>query len=106
MVFETNLETAAESAETLPSAEEALDEHDEIPLTELFSDEFLTEYTDFDTFDGMVAASPSPATSADELELVPGDEWNAFVAETTDFEDEREMLFAVRDYWVASQLGL
>jgi hypothetical protein len=107
MAFETNLETAAESADDLPSAEAVLSEYeDEIPLRELFSDEFVAAYTDFDTFDEMVAASPSDAASAEELGLVPDGTWDEFVAERTAFDDETEMVMAVRDYWVAEKLGL
>jgi hypothetical protein len=66
----------------------------------------VREHTDFDTFDEMVAASPSNATTADELGRVGDGEWDAFVAETTVFEDEEAFVFAARDYWVAVQLGL
>ena len=107
MAFETNLEAAAESADDLPTAEEVLSEYDDgIPIRELFSDVFVAEYTDFDAFDELVAASPSDAATVEELERVPDGSWDEFVAETTVFEDEVEMVMAARDHWVAEKLGI
>lgn len=106
MVLETDLERAAKAVDDLPTADEVMEGRDEVPITELFTEEFMAEYTDFDTFEGMVAASPSDATSVDELSLVSDRTWDEFVAETTVFADEEEMVLAVRDRWVAEQLGL
>ncbi|MFA1610962.1 hypothetical protein [Halobellus rubicundus] len=101
-----DLKAAAEEAEDLPDPRDIVAEDEEIPLEELFDAEFMAEHTDFETFDEMVAASPSAASSAAELELVPDGEWDEFVAETTGFDDEEELVFAARDHWVAKQLGL
>jgi len=106
MVLQTDLEAAVEVAEDVPAASDVYDPDDAIPLVDLFDDEFVTAYTDFETLDELVAASPSDAGSADELEMVADGEWDAFVAERTDFEDEQAMVFAARDHWVARKLGL
>jgi len=106
MAQQFDLEEAAEEAEDLPDPREIVAKDEEIPIEELFDEDFMQENTDFETFDEMVAASPSDATSADDLELVPDGEWDEFVAETTVFDDEEEMVFAVRDHWVAEKLGL
>ncbi|RLM53672.1 hypothetical protein DVK02_12540 [Halobellus sp. Atlit-31R] len=106
MAQQFDLEEAAEQAEDLPDPREIVAKDEEIPIRELFDEEFVRENTDFDNFDEMVAASPSDATSADDLELVPDGEWDEFVAEHTVFDDEEEMVFAVRDHWVAAALDL
>ena len=106
MAQQFDLEVAAEEAEDLPDPREIVSKDEEIPIEDLFDEDFMQENTDFETFDEMVAASPSDATSADDLELVPDGEWDEFVAETTVFDDEEEMVFAVRDHWVAEKLGL
>ena len=106
MVLETDLETAVAAADDIPDAAEVYDPDEEIPITEFFDEAFVTTYTDFDTFDEMVAASPSNASSADELGRILDGEWDEFVAERTDFADEEAMVFAVRDHWVAKRLGL
>lgn len=106
MALPDDLKEAAEEADDLPDPRDIVAEDEEIPLEAMFDAEFMADHTDFETFDEMVAASPSEASSAAELELVPSGEWDEFVAETTDFDDEEEMVFAVRDHWVAKVLGL
>lgn len=106
MVLETDLESAVESADDVPDASEVHDLDEEIPIDAVFDEAFMDEYTEFDTFDEMVAASPSAASSADELGQVPTGEWSEFVAETTTFDDDEELVVAARDHWVAKKLGL
>lgn len=106
MALETELEEAAERSEDLPDADDVYDGDDEIALTELFDAAFVRERTRFESFDEMVAASPSDADSADELGKVLHGEWDEFVAETTDFADEEALVMAARDNWVARRLDL
>lgn len=104
--METDVEEAAERSEDLPDADEVHDHDEEIPLTELFDDAFVRDRTRFESFDEMVAASPSEADSADDLGKVAHGEWDEFVAEATDFTDEEELVMAARDNWVAEKLDL
>jgi len=99
------VEATAESND-LPNPRDIVGKHEEIPITEIFDETFMQENTEFEGFDEMVAASPSDADSAEELELVPDGTWDDFVADTTVFSDEEEMVFAARDHWVETQLGL
>ncbi|MBX0325437.1 hypothetical protein EGH21_20635 [Halomicroarcula sp. F13] len=106
MVRESDLAEAAAEADDLPDPRDVVGEHEEIPITDIFDETFVQEHTDFENFDEMVVASPSDADSAAELALVPDGTWDEFVAETTTFEDEEAMVFAARDHWVETQLGL
>ncbi len=106
MVRQIDLETAVETAEDVPTASAVHDPNDDIPITDVFDDEFVAAHTDFESFDELVAASPSDATTAAELETVLDGAWAAFVAEHTDFGDEKAMVFAARDHWVAKKLGI
>ena len=106
MVTDAELRRAVETAEDLPDPHSIVGRDEEVPLREIFDEAFIGENTDFGTFDEMVAASPSEAANADELGKVGGGEWDAFIAETTIFADEEEFVFAARDHWVATRLGL
>lgn len=106
MALETDLEAVAAQREDLPDAGDVYDADEEIPITDVFDDAFVRERTEFDSFDEMVAASPGDADSAADLETVPHGEWDEFVAETTDFADEEELVMAARDHWVAKRLDL
>ncbi|GAA0243266.1 hypothetical protein [Haladaptatus pallidirubidus] len=106
MVPETDIEAAVEQHDDLPGADDVYDHDEEIPITELFDAAFVQTHTEFELFDELVAASPSDADSADELETIPHRAWDEFVAQTTDFEDEKALVMAARDHWVAKKLDL
>ena len=105
-MLETDLEAVSAQRDDLPDADEVHDESEAIPITDVFDAEFVRERTEFESFDEMVAASPSDADSADDLGKVPHGAWDEFVAETTDFGDEEELVMAARDHWVAKKLDL
>jgi hypothetical protein len=106
MVRESDLAEAAAEADDLPHPRDVVGEHEEIPIEDIFDEAFMQEHTDFADFDEMVAASPSEAESAADLDLIPDGTWDDFVAETTTFADEEALVFAARDHWVETQLGL
>jgi hypothetical protein len=106
MVQASDLAESAAEEDDLPHPHDVVGKHEEIPIADIFDEVFIEEFTDFDSFDEMVAASPSDASSAAELKLVPDGTWDEFVAETTTFEDEEKMVFAARDHWIETQLGL
>ncbi|QHS15687.1 hypothetical protein [Halopenitus persicus] len=106
MVIGADLEAAAESHADLPDADEVYDREEPIPLSALFDDAFVAAHTDFETFDELVAASPSDADVAGDLGEVPSGLWDEFVAEHTDFADEEAFVMAARDNWVAKKLDL
>lgn len=106
MTRDAELRRAAETAEELPDPRSVVGRDEEIPLSEIFNETFIREHTDFETFDEMVAASPANATSTADLGKIGDGEWDAFVTETTVFEDEEAFVFAARDNWVETQLGL
>lgn len=106
MARESDLAERAAAADDLPDPRDIVAKDEEIPVEDLFDEAFMREYTSFDTFDEMVAASPAEAETAADLTLVAEGAWDAFVAETTAFADEEEMVFAAIDDWVADRLGL
>jgi hypothetical protein len=106
MVRDTDLESTVASADDVPEASDVHDIGSDIPIDEMFDEAFMAEYTQFDDFEEMVAASPSDASSAAELQQVPTGAWDEFVAETTVFADDEEMVLAARDHWVAKKLDL
>jgi hypothetical protein len=106
MARESDLAAAAADADDLPDPRDVVGRDEEVPLEELFSESFVRDHTEFQSLDELVVASPADADSAAELGKVPGGAWDEFVAETTDFDDEGELVFTAMDRWVADQLGL
>lgn len=106
MVLERDIEEVAAEQDDLPTVDSVYDEDEEISIEDVFDDAFVRERTEFETFDELVAASPSEAGSAVELETVPHGEWDEFVAENTAFDNEESFVLAARDHWVAKRLEL
>ena len=106
MVLTDDLSQRSESADELRERAADAPRSEDIEVTDVFDDAFVSEHTAFESFDELVAASPSDAESAAELELVPDGSWDEFVAEHTDFDDEEAMVMAARDHWVAEQLDI
>jgi len=106
MVLADDLEERQEPAEELRARAADAPRSEDIDVTDVFDDEFVSANTEFDTFDELIAASPSEADSAAELELIPDGTWDSFVAEHTVFDDEEELVLEARDHWVAVQLDI
>ncbi|MDQ2052458.1 hypothetical protein RBH26_18490 [Natronolimnohabitans sp. A-GB9] len=106
MVLETDIEDVTAKQEDLPDVDDVYDEDEEVPIEDVFDDAFVQERTEFGSFDELVAASPSEADSAADLETVPHGRWDEFVAESTEFDDEESFVLAARDHWVAKRLDL
>jgi len=101
-----DLSRRSESADELRERATGAPRSGDIGVTDVFDEAFVSEHTAFESFDELVAASPSDAESAAELELVPDGSWDEFVAGHTDFDDEEAMVTAARDHWVAEQLDI
>jgi hypothetical protein len=106
MVLTDDLAERPESADELRERAATSPRSEDVEVTDVFDDAFVAANTDFETFDEMVAASPSPAETAAELELIRDGTWDEFVAERTVFDDEEELVLEARDHWVAVQLDI
>jgi hypothetical protein len=77
----------------------------EIPLSELFPPDFMASHTEFDSLEGMFSASGFRVQTAEDFKKIPGDQWDTFVRNHTEFADWREMLRAGSGEWAERQLG-
>ncbi len=85
--------------------EEFEGEHD-VPLTEMFTEEFMQTYTDFESIEAFFGESPWEVESQEDLEAIPDGEADKYVAEHTAFDTSDEMLSAAGNEWTKRQLGL
>ena len=75
-----------------------------VPLLELFSPEFMREHTPFPTFQSLLEASPFSVHSAEDLQKIPSEDWDAFTRTVTRFHSWEEMQKEAGLAWVKSQL--
>ncbi|WP_435348608.1 hypothetical protein [Haloarchaeobius sp. HRN-SO-5] len=79
---------------------DVLQDEERLTVEDLFFDGFVTEYTDFDSFDGFVDESPWTIESASDFEDVPRDALDEYVAENTEFENWKWMVRAASEEYV------
>lgn len=80
--LDSTLEEMREAAEELRKRGE---------LANPYTDQFMREFTDFDSFEEFIQSSNLDIDSAEELESVPDKELDPHVAEHTDFNSCEEM---------------
>jgi hypothetical protein len=78
--FERNLVEALEEETGLRFGEE-----NEIPFTELFPEEFMRLYTEFDSMDAFLNASQWEVETQEDFREIPDEPFDEYVDEHTDF---------------------
>src|SRR5699024_3655563 len=82
------------------NSEESLD------LNDIFTDEFMSEYTDFESFGEFLAEAPARIEDQDDFDNMDMSEMDAFVAEVTKFEAWEDMQGEAVSLYTINQLGL
>ena len=84
---------------------EELDGTHQVPFDELFSPDFMIEFTDFTSIDEMFEASGFKTDTEEDFALIPDVEMDAFVARTTRFASWEEMRTAGAQRWAQKKLS-
>ncbi len=74
-----------------------------LPIEELFTGEFVRNYTPYQTLEDLCEASGFKVNDDDDFDCVPDDQWDAFIANHTDFTEWSEMLQTAIQHWVERQ---
>ena len=85
---------------------EKLEGENKVPLSELLTSEFVSRYTDFESFDEMVAQGDWEVKTEQDLEEIPEHELDLFVKKHSVFSSFEEMTQVAGKEWVSDQLGL
>ena len=81
--FHRNLDKLQKNIESLNGAE--------VPFNELFPSRFLARYTNFTSFDDLLAKSGFKVDTIEDFVNIPDAEWDAFIASSTRFANWDEM---------------
>lgn len=84
---------------------EDLDGSHEIPLSELFTDEFVLLNTDFSSISEMIAASGFSVQTSEDFANIPDDEWEKYVCQHSRFTSWEDMKGAAAKLWLSRKLG-
>jgi len=98
------LDELADKLEQMTEQALGLEGSNEMPATELMTPTFMSEHTDFSTFEDFIEASEWTVESQADFEAIPEDEFDEHVAEHTQFTTWEAMLSQAGEEWAARQL--
>lgn len=79
---------------------------EELDLKDVFTDEFMSEYTDYQTFEEFLSESPVQINSQEDFDQMDIGEMDVFVNEVTQFEAWEDMQGEAVSLYTIKQLGL
>lgn len=86
-----------------------LDGQHQLRVSDLFTPSFLRAHTGFSSLDDLEAKARERGFafgSQEDLDNLPGDQWDAFIAEHTRFSTWKDMLGKGVAEWTSRQFGL
>lgn len=96
--FSNRLDQLSENAQSVAGTHE-------YSFTEVFSDEFMIEHTNFSTIDEFLISSPEKISNAEEFEKADESILDVFVSEQTKFDTWKEMMSAAAQILIMKKLG-
>lgn len=96
--FSNRLDQLSENAQSVAGTHE-------YSFTEVFSDEFMIENTNFSTIDKFLLSSPEKISNAEEFEKANEAILDVFVSEQTKFSTWEEMLSTATESLILDRLG-
>jgi hypothetical protein len=102
----TGLENLRRRVRELQERAQDVAEPHQVPLDELLTSEFMVLNTDFESADSMLRASGLTIRTTDDLEGVPAEAWDSFIASHTRFGTWKDLLAAAGAAYVQRRLQL
>ena len=96
--FSNRLDQLSENAQSVAGTHE-------YSFTEVFSDEFMIEHTNFSTIDEFLLSSPEKISNAEEFEKADESILDIFVSEQTKFDNWKDMMSSAAQILIMKKLG-
>jgi hypothetical protein len=94
-----------ENLELLREQLEALDGESRVSLSELFPDDFMATYSDFESIEEFIDESPWEIETNEDFKRISEDKFDEYIDEHTGFSNWDAMLSAAAREWVSRQLA-
>lgn len=78
-------------------------EEEELPLSELFNKNFMTQYTRFSSFDEFLEVGGFEVSSTEDIKTIPGDLLDSHIAHTTKFINWQDMKIKAEKEYAAKK---
>lgn len=98
-------EELADELDQLQERVDAVDGETSVSFDELFPTDFMETYTEFGSIEAFLEASPWTVESDADFEAIPGDEFDEYVDDHTEFDTWEAMLSAAAREWIGRKLA-
>lgn len=75
-----------------------------VSFAELFTEDFMSKYTNFSSFDELLKAGNFIVNSTEDFKAIPDDEFDKHIRSVTKFSSWKEMLEKASAEWVEKKL--
>lgn len=89
----------------LEESAKELEGEQSVSFEDLFTHDFMSKYTNFDSFENFLSAGSFKANTDDEFDAIPEIELDSHVSKTTTFANWEDMLGTAVEEYTAHKLG-
>lgn len=101
----TGLDSLQKKLNNMSKAAEEMNGKHNVPMTDLFTNTFMSENTTFSDAQTFFDSSGFDFNSQEAFEAIPQEELDSFVNKTTDFENWQEMITEASKIYTLKKLG-
>lgn len=106
MRFETKgFDKIIKDLNDMQSTAKELEKGVEVPFSVLFNQSFMSNYTQFNSFDDLLKAGNFVTEKPEDFDAIPDDELDKHIKETTRFSNWQEMLDTAGTEHITKKLG-
>lgn len=106
MKFEIEgLDKLEKKLDDMQRAAKEIEQGEEVPFDVLFNQTFMSNNTQFSSFDEILEAGNFVVNSPEDFEAIPEDDFDKHIAKTTQFDTWGDMLNSAATDYAAKKLG-
>jgi NADP-dependent 3-hydroxy acid dehydrogenase YdfG len=100
----TGLGQMKDNLEKLKNNVENIPKHQEVTFDKLFNDNFMQEFTKFNSFQEMLDNSGFKVETQEDFKAIPDKEWDDYIKENTKFDSWQDMGQSAQQEYLTNQV--
>lgn len=92
--------------EKLQAGIREIDGKHSVPMSEILTDSFVSEHTEFSSLNELLDNSGFNTESAEDFEAIPDEPWDEYIKSVSDFDSWQDMLESAGAEWTARKLSI
>lgn len=102
----TGFDALEKRLKQMKQAAEELDGTHQIPISELFTSAFMAKYTNFNSFDELLAAGDFVVNNSEDFKAIPDDAFDLHISKNTQFNTWQDMMQKAGVEYAKKKMGL